>query len=657
MIEARPRLWPVYRLPGPVDNGLRSLGIFTHFARPAHVGEFSRIFLTYGEAETAPPAYTAGTTGQFAYELMLTKKEGEGVSNIIAIQQFLVGKTFSIPTYQRDYAWTTQQVEDLFEDVSEAIVTASPHYLGTVVLARNGSSSYEVVDGQQRLSTLMLVINALLEQLLPNHEQRIADTAILLRQGNQLKLDFGNNANFVNALLKGRKPKPATAGQRKLFAACVYASERARTLAHQGGQGLVVQWLDTLKTLEIIEFIAQDTGRAIRMFQTVNDRGLPLSATDKAKALLVFYSNRYLNGKLDVRVNKAFGRCFSAFDAIREHVRKPGMRVNNIARDAFSEDDILRYHYLSFSFQDAVNIGDWDGSLHTVFEGFLKGTLKRFSANPDRLRAFISDYVEDLSSFCTAFLGLVSDTENNARLYKYLVVLGASARLYPLTVRLYQRNMLFDVPNRTAVDLLKCLEVCDVRVYKTRGTEPAKDIGLVSHMSRSATVEQISDSLRAFAGRFMPDRYFLTQLGHDVYHNQALTLIMLDYDENCSGIKYKVAVLQDLVSQQITREHILSQTPSFSVVAHGFNDEDDFASHLHQLGNLTPLTKSENSKCSNVSVHSKMTKPSLYTASRYATTRLLAQEYIAGNQRFQKAELQQRTTNLSAWALQRWFLW
>ena len=139
-------------------------------------------------------------------------KIGEGMSNIISIQQFLVGKALTIPLYQRDYSWTTKQVEDLFGDVAEAIATTCLTDLGTVVLAGVSPGPYEVVDGQQRLSTLALIIHALLAQLPNEDTQRIADTAILLRQGPQLKLDFGNNAEFVASLLSAAAPLPNTAG-------------------------------------------------------------------------------------------------------------------------------------------------------------------------------------------------------------------------------------------------------------------------------------------------------------------------------------------------------------------------------------------------------------------------------------------------------------
>ena len=416
--------------------------------------------------------------------------------------------------------------------------------------------------------------------------------------------------------------------------------------------------MGAIKNLEVIQFDAKDTGRAIRMFQTINDRGLPLSTMDKAKALLVFYSNRYLSGELDSNISNYFGQCFDAFDVMREFVRQPEFRINNIARKTFSEDDLLRYHYLSYSFPDTVEGGDFYGSIQTVLDGFLRGTCKKFSkSSPAKLRGFIKDYIQDLSSFCNAFQRVISAAETNPRLYKCLVVLGVSATLYPLLIRLHQRDMLFEKPPDSETDLLQCLETCDVRVYKTRGTDPAKDIGELSHKSRQASAEKISKDLRSFTKWFMSDGYFQTLLTQEMYHNGALPLIMLEYDEHHAKTRYDIETLRRLVSKQITREHILSQTPSFSITEHGFDNDDDFKAHLHNLGNMTPLTKRENSRCKNANVRTKMTDQKFYLSSRYVSTRLLAQEYIAGSKQFQKQDLQQRTQTLSEWVRQRWPLW
>ena len=579
------------------------------------------------------------------------------MSDIIKIEEFLVGKTFIIPAYQRDYAWTTTQLDDLLEDILEAIETSSPHYLGTVVLA-HGESGFEIVDGQQRLSTLTLLIHALLEELPEDDQDRIIDTGILLERAGKLKLDFGKNASFVSDLFSGSNRLPETAGQRKLLDAYKHARVWAKTLSNKDGRERIMKWMKTIKTLEIIQFDANDTGRAIRMFQTINDRGLPLSAMDKAKALLVFYSNRYLEGDLDSDISDYFGQCFAAFDVMREFVRKPAFRIDNIARKTFSEDDLLRYHYLSYSFPDTVEGGDYYGSIQTVLDGFLRGTLKQFSkSSPEKLRDFIEDYTQDLSSFCNAFQRVISHAETNPRLYKCLVVLGISATLYPLLIRLYQREMLFEKPPDSDTDLLQCLETCDVRVYKTRATDPAKDIGSLSHVSRHASTRGISNDLRSFTKWFMSDGYFQTLLAQDMYHNGALPLIMLEYDEYRAKTRYDIEILRELVLEQITREHILSQTPSFSVTEHGFDNDDDFKEHLHNLGNMTPLRKQENSRCNNASVHAKMTDNQFYSSSRYVSTKLLAAEYRAGSKQFRKKDLQQRTQTLSKWVQKRWPLW
>lgn len=580
------------------------------------------------------------------------------MSAIVRVQEFLVGKSFAIPPYQRDYAWTTEQVDDLFEDIQEAMDTGSGHYLGTVVLAQTGPQSFEIVDGQQRLTTLTLIITALVKELSPADTDRIASQAILLQQGTAPKLDLGCNSQFAIALLAGTTPTPCTAGQRKLRDVYAFACDRSKALNRTGGAALIKKWIETIKLLEIIHFAAPDSGRAIRMFQTVNDRGLPLTAMDKAKALLVFYSNRYLAGELDAAVNTCFGRCFRSYDEIRESASKPGFEISNITREAFSEDDILRYHYLAYSHEDAINATDYEGSLKLVFEGFLKGTLKTLARDPARLRSFINDYIIDLGSFAESFRTLVKQSETDSRMHRDLVILGMSARLYPLAIRMQQRALLTTPIPGLSVDILQCLETCDVRVYKTRGTDPAKDVGDISHASRSAPIETIAKQIKGFVSRFMPDAMFRASLStQDMYHNGALTLLLLAKDEQTAGSSYPLNTVAEMVRKQMTREHIFSQTPNCTIATGGFTDETDYEEHLHTFGNLTLLTKSENSKCNNKAVHTKLTDTELYAASIYAEPRALAADYSARGGVFGKTDIEQRSQEMAEFATLKWHIW
>ncbi len=83
-----------------------------------------------------------------------------------SLENFFSGKTLVIPGYQRDYAWQRRNVDDLFSDVEEALESGGGHYLGTFILSQpHPSAKAQVVDGQQRLTTLTILLNALISDL------------------------------------------------------------------------------------------------------------------------------------------------------------------------------------------------------------------------------------------------------------------------------------------------------------------------------------------------------------------------------------------------------------------------------------------------------------------------------------------------------------
>lgn len=152
------------------------------------------------------------------------------MSNIVTIEQFFVSKEFVIPAYQRDYSWKRENVEDMLNDISEAVDTQSGHYLGTVVLANleQNKNKFEVVDGQQRLTTLTLIIDAFLKQLEVNDVVRITNLHnLIMNEDKKLKLDFGLNFIYASDMLANKKPLPNTPGQRRLQENYQYALERA----------------------------------------------------------------------------------------------------------------------------------------------------------------------------------------------------------------------------------------------------------------------------------------------------------------------------------------------------------------------------------------------------------------------------------------------
>lgn len=74
-------------------------------------------------------------------------------------------RQYSIPVYQRNYDWTKTQCEKLLNDIIDCVRTGEPHFVGSIVNARVPSNNkifrYVIVDGQQRLTTIFLLLKAL----------------------------------------------------------------------------------------------------------------------------------------------------------------------------------------------------------------------------------------------------------------------------------------------------------------------------------------------------------------------------------------------------------------------------------------------------------------------------------------------------------------
>ncbi|MBV9229116.1 MAG: DUF262 domain-containing protein, partial [Chloroflexi bacterium] len=87
---------------------------------------------------------------------------------------------FSIPLYQRAYAWTTEDAERLLDDLLDAMGEStqdpketSPYFLGSIVLTRGDKSDFEVVDGQQRLATITMLLAALRASIRPEKAREL----------------------------------------------------------------------------------------------------------------------------------------------------------------------------------------------------------------------------------------------------------------------------------------------------------------------------------------------------------------------------------------------------------------------------------------------------------------------------------------------------
>ncbi|NLB30309.1 MAG: DUF262 domain-containing protein, partial [Alcaligenaceae bacterium] len=215
-------------------------------------------------------------------------------------------------------------------------------------------------------------------------------------------------------------------------------------------------------------------GQAFAMYQMLNYRGTPIAKIDIAKSLLIFYSSHYLDRELNQFVALQFGKASQAFSHVKELASKPGYQIKHIERDGFQEDDVWRYHYCTF---DATPFGvDAGGNSESLLEDFLKPALQKLCTDPEKLKAFIEAYTEDLTQFFLGLETLVSNTRTDRGLYMLLVVQDIAATLYPLLIRLHLNQWLDKTAPEDDRNLLDWLEIVDLRVFKLRGANPQADI-------------------------------------------------------------------------------------------------------------------------------------------------------------------------------------
>jgi hypothetical protein len=318
----------------------------------------------------------------------------------------------------------------------------------------------------------------------------------------------------------------------------------------------------------------------------------------------------------------------------------------------------MRYHFLSFrnEFYDFKPTADY------VLDKFLKKSLKKRQTDLAELSGFVKGYVLDLAAFFRSFLELVQRVCADARYYKLFCILGISTHLYPLIVRLQARALL-DQPiaedsHLTFADLI---ETIDVRVYKTRGTDPAKDISHLACDASTAEPDQLRKRMGDIAGWFMEDAKFESHLLDDMYANAAILHVLLEQGEAWAKAQgkpaYTVDHLKNLMRANPTIEHVFAQTPAFNFPSRGFATTEEYMLRNDRIGNLCILEKELNSRCQNRPPEQKLEDVSLYKQSHFDTTKALVAEVAASGANFEASSIDDRTRKLAAFARRRWPLW
>lgn len=222
---------------------------------------------------------------------------------------------YHVPVYQREYTWSRSEWEDLYNDLAEA---EGEHFLGTIICLNRtvdavAGGAYELIDGQQRMTTLSLLLAAIYAELNTHRslldEDELTDL-VNLRKSLVIGKENGNprvrpqkqNSNlsdYLVVLKEAGLPIAAPAGWyvgvRRIKKCYAYFQQALRGDAERGSRELVdrcLAMLTRVKQALLVVLEVQSHSDAYVLFESLNNRGVPLTPIDLIKNALLARSEK-----------------------------------------------------------------------------------------------------------------------------------------------------------------------------------------------------------------------------------------------------------------------------------------------------------------------------------------------------------------------------
>lgn len=222
-----------------------------------------------------------------------------------------VGVRYVIPRYQRAYAWEEKEIEQLIDDICDDNDPKRDYYIGSLIVARRKADDgveYEVIDGQQRLTTIYLLLQCLLDEGYFSRGE--------VSVGEALSFDCRSKSNCTLAYIRGDARK--SEGKEELLDQSILLAVDIikKKLAREFGDRVEDQkkFVDRLKHVVLYRIEVPEHTDLNRYFEIMNTRGEQLEQHDILKARLMNYLD-------DAYEREAFARIWEACSDMTGYVQ------------------------------------------------------------------------------------------------------------------------------------------------------------------------------------------------------------------------------------------------------------------------------------------------------------------------------------------------
>lgn len=551
-------------------------------------------------------------------------------ANTISFSDIISGdNVYQVPLFQRDYSWKEDNWDDLWLDINNSIDSGSRHYMGSIVLIKKDKKTLEIIDGQQRITTLSLLALScirFLNELIGadiDKKDNLERKDILMRKfigfksakslmfSPKLKLNKLNDPIYSSYLIQFHKVpniNKEPSSNKLLIEGYEYFYKKLKDEVQQiGSIDEIIDFIEFIgDNLQFIQITVVDELNAYLVFETLNDRGIPLTVTDLFK-------------------NYLFSR---VSDSDHDHIKN---KWDNILKFIKYKDfsSFLRYYWISRN--------------RLITEKELFKAIKRNVTNQEEVFQIISD----LETHAEVFNAL-SDPKDELwkgqpEIIKYLseLQLFGTKQPFPLLLAAYEK---LDITS-----FAKVIKICSVISFRYVTISGFKTNILEQVYSRAANNIMNGNSTNpAVIFKDLSSLY----VSDEVFANQ-FTLKSIKTNSKNRLVRYIIYSLENEQSHTTmnfdedngTIEHILPENPS-----QDWNNsfvKDTQLEFIYRLGNFTILEKKINKDCANKGIEEKIP---LYKTSKYKLTN----EFEYGE--WNPVKLKQRQWKMAKIAKQIWRL-
>lgn len=567
----------------------------------------------------------------------------------------LNGKLFSIPEYQRHYSWTKKQRLDLFRDIlklhkARETYDDRVHFMATIVCLKThdkqqvGSNSffiYEVVDGQQRLTTLIILLKAICKRLQSEkQDEEVKElNKLLVKDDGRLLILQNNHDNRMllrNYLKDGIKPSETD----------------IKTISDENISQAIIECerfvdspqLNSIALLSLIKnylyFIFQsleDKGSVYTIFEVLNSRGLEVDWLDKCKSMLMGLLYEYsINSDLSV-----FEQHLKSLHSYWSNI------YSEIGLQSISGQEIIR-------FAATLKQDKFAGrpiSAEDALEFFRNDCTKNGSHNQVIKR--IEENTIWLKKVTSALSDLYKDKRRNA------VTDITQARLMAISIMLRE-----DFSQTDKNKLLEQWERTTFRIYGLLDNDARVKVGDYVRISKTIyndkfnTVDKLVKMIAEIGQEFSINKAIEVLKTKDCYTNwhRKLRYFFYRYEEfiaeqtknQIDEVAWNIIWKSNLNE---TIEHILPQDISRQCWSNIFNN-DQHKELINTLGNLCLLSQPLNSEARNFCF---TTKRDIYKKTSLLTNReILNMENGAERTSWTDEDIKARTERILLFVNQQW---